>query len=820
MPAAIAALADAAVDASDIDLLICATVTPDMMFPTSSALLADALGMPKAAAYDLLAGCTGFVYAIAQAYGMLASGLSRRALVVGGDVLSKILDWEDRSTLVLFGDGAGAVVMEPVERGGFLGFELGADGGGGENLWYPGSGSRKFENPEALLKMNGREVFKFATRIMVYSAQQLLPECGKTVEDIDVYIPHQANKRIIDYAVAKLGIPSEKTVVNVDRYGNTSSGSIPLALADARAEGRLQRRSAGSDDRYGRRPHVGLGADGMDEREALMSKVAFCFPGQGSLEMGMGREIAEAFPAAREVYRVGSEASGSGSREALLRDAARADRRDGGAAAGARRDEPRDPRGDARARPRAGRRRRPLGRRVRSAGGSRLARDRRGDRPRSRARPRDGRGRTPAARARWRRSSGSRTRRSRSSAGRIVGVWPANYNCPGQIVVSGEHEAVEECCAEAESLGARRAVKLKVSGAFHSPLVARAADRLRPALERVRFTEPLAPFMSTVTAKVEPAQRIAALLVDQLTGPGAIHAGGDRARPHGRDDVRRGRSRQRALRPREAHRPQREDDVREHARQPGARAGSARAVTQRVLLARREERARHGRLARDRPRDRDRPRRRRRLGRPLVPDGRRRGGALAAEIGARAVQADVSDPESARALVEEAGDLDILVNNAGVTRDGLLVRMSDDDWNTVIDTNLASCFYTCRAAARGMMKKRSGTVVNISSIVGLRGNWGQTNYAASKAGIIGFTKSLARELGSRNVRANVVVPGYVKTQLTDVLPDGATDAMLQNTPLGRLGDPEDVAGAVRFLCSDEASFITGAVLLVDGGLGM
>ena len=193
---------------------------------------------------------------------------------------------------------------------------------------------------------------------------------------------------------------------------------------------------------------------------------------------------------------------------------------------------------------------------------------------------------------------------------------------------------------------------------------------------------------------------------------------------------------------------------------------------------------------------------------------------LASEIGARAVQADVSDPASAAALVEEAGDLDILVNNAGVTRDGLLVRMSDEDWDTVIDTNLASCFYTCRAVARGMMKRRAGTVVNISSIVGIHGNWGQTNYAASKAGIIGFTKSLARELGSRKVRANVVVPGYVKTQLTEVLPEDATNAMLQNTPLGRLGDPEDVAGAVRFLCSDEASFITGAVLLVDGGLGM
>ena len=200
--------------------------------------------------------------------------------------------------------------------------------------------------------------------------------------------------------------------------------------------------------------------------------------------------------------------------------------------------------------------------------------------------------------------------------------------------------------------------------------------------------------------------------------------------------------------------------------------------------------------------------------------GREEAEAVASEIGGRAVEADVSDAESAKALVEAAGDLDVLVNNAGLTRDGLLVRMSDDDWRTVIDTNLSSVFYTCRAAARPMMRKRAGSIVNVSSIVGVHGNWGQTNYAASKAGIIGFTKSLARELGSRNVRANVVAPGYVTTQLTDVLPEDAKQAMLQQTPLGRLGDPRDVAGAVRFLCSDAASFVTGEVLLVDGGLGM
>ncbi len=239
-PAAVAALADAGVEPGEIDLLVCATVTPDMMFPTASALLADSLGMPDAAAYDLLAGCTGFVYAIAQAYAMVSAGLSRRALVVGGDVLSKILDWTDRSTLVLFGDGAGAVVVEHVETGGFLGFELGADGGGGEFLWLPGSGSRHFDDPDSYVKMNGREVFKFATRVMIYSAEKVLEACGRTVEDVDVYVPHQANVRIINYAARKLGIPEEKVIVNVDRYGNTSSGSIPLALADAAEDGRLK----------------------------------------------------------------------------------------------------------------------------------------------------------------------------------------------------------------------------------------------------------------------------------------------------------------------------------------------------------------------------------------------------------------------------------------------------------------------------------------------------------------------------------------------------------------------------------------------------
>jgi 3-oxoacyl-[acyl-carrier protein] reductase len=200
--------------------------------------------------------------------------------------------------------------------------------------------------------------------------------------------------------------------------------------------------------------------------------------------------------------------------------------------------------------------------------------------------------------------------------------------------------------------------------------------------------------------------------------------------------------------------------------------------------------------------------------------GRDEAEEVAKEAGCRAVEADVSDPEQAKALVEAAGEIDVLVNNAGITRDGLLARMSDEDWRVVLETNLHGTFHTCRAAVRGMMKRRAGAIVNVSSIVGLHGNPGQTNYSASKAGIIGFTKALARELGNRGVRANVVAPGYIDTRLTQVIADDMKELMLANTPLGRFGRPEDVAGAVRFLCSEDAAFITGEVLLVDGGLGM
>jgi 3-oxoacyl-[acyl-carrier-protein] synthase-3 len=249
LPAARAALEQARVRARDLDLIIVATVTPDMMFPSTAAIIADKLGSSEAAAYDLSAGCTGFMYGIAQAAGMLAAGLGRRSLVVGADVLSKVMNFADRSTCVLFGDGAGAVVMEPVAAEGFLGFELGADGAGGVDLQMPAGGSRLPTSAETVagglhyVQMNGRQVYKFATRVLVSSAESLLAKTGVAIEDVDVYVPHQANVRIIDHAVVKLGIPEEKVVVNVDRYGNTSSASIPLALAEAVGDGRVQKGS-------------------------------------------------------------------------------------------------------------------------------------------------------------------------------------------------------------------------------------------------------------------------------------------------------------------------------------------------------------------------------------------------------------------------------------------------------------------------------------------------------------------------------------------------------------------------------------------------
>ena len=549
-----------------------------------------------------------------------------------------------------------------------------------------------------------------------------------------------------------------------------------------------------------------------------MSKIAFCFPGQGSIEAGMGYDIAQVVPQAMEIFERGSRASGldlerlcfHGAQEELVDTAIQqpalvATSLAVLAAIRERGIEPDYVVGHS------------VGEFAALAAANAMTVEE------ALALVRE-RGIAMAEAAAAHPGSmaailGLEDEVVETLCRQILGVWPANYNCPGQIVVSGENNAVDECIERAQEEGARRTVKLKVSGAFHSPLVARAADRLRPAIEKVKFQEPTAPFMSTVTARLESAQRMAPLLVDQLTAPVRFTQAASELMKEGVKtfvEVGPGNVLSGSGAP---HRSQRQGDLGEQSRVARQAARSARRDVSFASL--------EGKTALVTGASRG-------IGRAIASElaaagasvvigyrsGKDEAEALASELGARAVQADVSNAEEAARLVAEAGDLDILVNNAGLTRDGLLARMSDDDWRTVIDTNLSSVFYTCRAVCRPMMKKRAGAIVNVSSIVGVHGNWGQTNYAASKAGIIGFTKSLARELGSRNVRANVVAPGYVKTQLTDVLPEEATAAMLQNTPLGRLGEPEDVAGAVRFLCSDEASFITGEVILVDGGLGM
>lgn len=185
---------------------------------------------------------------------------------------------------------------------------------------------------------------------------------------------------------------------------------------------------------------------------------------------------------------------------------------------------------------------------------------------------------------------------------------------------------------------------------------------------------------------------------------------------------------------------------------------------------------------------------------------------------------DIADPDAVSGMVkavgESLGPITILVNNAGITRDGLLMRMKDDDWSAVLQTNLTGTFHCCRAVARDMVKQRWGRIINISSIIGVRGQGGQTNYAAAKAGIIGFSKSLAQELGSRNITVNVVAPGYIETDMTAALPENLRDAIVKRVTLGRTGTCEDVSGVVRFLASDAAAYITGAVIQVDGGLAM
>ncbi|MBE3580723.1 MAG: ketoacyl-ACP synthase III [Thermoanaerobacteraceae bacterium] len=242
------ALANSGVAPEEIDLIIVATVTPDTLFPSTACLVQERLGAKGAAAFDLAAGCTGFLYALGVGQQFICSGTYEKVLIVGVDLLTKILNWEDRNTCVLFGDGAGAVVLAPVPPGeGILSLYLGADGSGGPLLVMPAGGSRLPASRDTVdrklhtIHMQGREVFKFAVRILGEAALAALERAGLQKEDVDLLIPHQANIRIVEAALKRLGLSPEKAYVNLDRYGNMSSASVPVALDEARREGRLQK---------------------------------------------------------------------------------------------------------------------------------------------------------------------------------------------------------------------------------------------------------------------------------------------------------------------------------------------------------------------------------------------------------------------------------------------------------------------------------------------------------------------------------------------------------------------------------------------------
>lgn len=245
--ASIEALADAGVSAEEIDLIIVGTATPDMLFPATACILQDRLGAKQAGAFDVSAACTSWAYAAAVAHGYVSSGQADTVLVVGTETLSKIINWKDRNTSVLFGDSAGAVVMKPCEPGkGFLSFHLGSDGSGGPFIALPAGGSRlpasyeTVEREQHYLTMNGREVYKFAVRCIPRAIEEAVKRAGIDIEDVDLFIPHQANIRIIDAAAERLRQPKEKFFVNVERYGNTSAASVPVALYEAVRSGQVK----------------------------------------------------------------------------------------------------------------------------------------------------------------------------------------------------------------------------------------------------------------------------------------------------------------------------------------------------------------------------------------------------------------------------------------------------------------------------------------------------------------------------------------------------------------------------------------------------
>ena len=419
-----------------------------------------------------------------------------------------------------------------------------------------------------------------------------------------------------------------------------------------------------------------------------------------------------------------------------------------------------------------------------------------------------------------------------------AGAEVANFNTPVQTTVSGTTAAVERAIALAKERGAKRALLLPVSGAFHSTLMAPVAEAMRPLIDGTAVHAGRVPLVADLDARfLRDPSDLRDELVDQICGSvrwvdvvGAlVGAGVTTFYEIGPGQVLAGLIGRCAPEATVFTAERMVADAVTAAETAVSETRSARAMSeasgdQRAGVAVVTGGTRGIGLA---------------VAKRLVADGydvllTYKGDAEAAEAAkselsgsdrqVEAIAADISTAEGAGMAIEAAmqqlGRLDVLINNAGITRDTLLMRMNDEDWDDVLTTNLKGAFLTSKAAIRPMLRQRSGRIVNISSVVGQVGNAGQANYAAAKAGLIGFTKSLAKEVGSRGITVNAIAPGFIDTRMTAGLPDETKATILERTPLNRFGTPEDVAGAVAFLIGPDASFITGHTLTVDGGLFM